>query len=77
MEDSGIDWTDLLKFGVPFLVAWNVWIHKMITGLDKAIAINETRDAEVIKRLDQWDQRFQDLTKSIEELKVELATRRK
>jgi len=70
MEDTSIyiSLASLLKYLIPPLIAWNVWLHNKVSGLVTAMAVNEAKDDEVIKSLDKWDLRWIELEKQLKEI---------
>ena len=43
--------SDLIKLAVPILLAWNVWLHKMVIKSQLDIAVNTTKDEKIFDEI--------------------------
>lgn len=64
---------DMLKFAIPFIVGWNVWIHKLLIANQTEIAVNSARDTEVWKSIAKMDLKLDNLQDSVNKMIQDIA----
>ena len=47
-----IEISDLFSYVVPLLVLYNAWLHRQVINAQIDIAVNNSKDEEIIKQFD-------------------------
>ena len=47
-----IEISELLSWSVPFIIAYNVWLHNQIVKSQIEIAVNTSKDEEISRNID-------------------------
>jgi len=53
-----IEIKEILSYLVPLLVAYNIWLHKMVIKAQLDIAVNFAKDSYIIERIDKLEEKL-------------------
>ena len=67
------EYIDFVKWLVPFVVAYNVWLHNKLIANEKEIAINTVKDDEMWDRMDKMIGKLEHIETQLTEIKLDLA----
>jgi predicted transcriptional regulator len=62
-----------LEFLVPFLIAYNVWMHNQIIKNSKDIAVNTSKDEQLSEAVKEMKGQMSEILQTVNDINIKLA----